>query len=132
MTDQRDPLISQIAAIEVVIHDYLDGIHFGDLAKLRHVMHADCRMISVSKETYANTDMETYFEAVESRRSPHEVGEPREDRILEISGPDDRVATVRLECLVLGKACHDTLTLMRTGNRWSIISKVFSYERRAA
>lgn len=127
MTDQ-----SSLSEIQEVIQSYLDGIHFGRVEDLKRAMHPDCRMISLSKGTYTNTDMATYFEAVANRQSPNAVGEPREDRILEISALDDHISTVRLECLVLGKACRDTLTLIRANNSWSIISKVFSFEHRIA
>lgn len=123
---------STISEIQEVIQKYLDGIHFGRVEDLQRAMHPDCRMISLSEGTYANTDMATYFQVVANRQSPHAVGEPREERVLEISAPDDNIATVRLECLVLGKACRDTLTLLRMNNNWSIISKVFSFEQRTA
>lgn len=127
MTDQ-----SSLSEIQAIIHLYLDGIHFGRVEDLKRVMHPDCRMISLSEGAYANTDMTTYFEAVANRQSPYAAGEHREERILEILAPDDCIATVRLECLVLGKACRDTLTLIRADNSWSIIAKVFSFEQRKA
>ncbi|MEL7454695.1 MAG: nuclear transport factor 2 family protein [Pseudomonadota bacterium] len=123
---------SPISEIQVVIQHYLDGIHFGRVEDLQRAMHPDCRMISLSDETYAKTDMATYFQVVANRQSPHAVGEPREERVLEISAPDDNIATVRLECLVLGKACRDTLILIKADNNWSITSKVFWFEQRTA
>lgn len=116
------------AQIELVIADYLDGIHFGDLAKLRRAMHPDCRMIALSGDEYAITGMEEYFTAVANRKSPAEIGEPRMDSVEAIDVSRAPVAVVTLRCLVLGKACADTLTLIEHDSEWKIISKVFSYE----
>ena len=117
-----------LAQIELVIADYLDGIHFGDLAKLRRAMHPDCRMIALSGETYASTGMEDYFAAVADRNSPSEIGERRVDSVDAVDVSRAPIAVVTLRCLVLGKACEDTLTLIEHHGEWQIISKVFSYK----
>lgn len=119
---------STLSQIARVIADYLDGIHFGDLAKLRRAMHPECRMVALNGEAYTNTDIEEYFAAVANRKSPAEIGEPRTDSVEAIDVSRTPVAVVTFRCLVLGKDCADTLTLIEQGDEWQIISKVFSYE----
>ena len=111
-----------------LVQDYLDGIYEGAVEKLKSVMHQDARMISLSEDSYSNIGMDEYFDIVEKRRSPKESNERRMDKLLSINAKPEGTACVELECLVLGKYCKDTLTLVKVQNQWQIVSKVFAYE----
>lgn len=117
----------KFSEINRVVEQYLDGIHYGDPKKLQAAMHDDCRMITVSSGDYLNISMEDYFEIVRSRASPFVSGENNIDCVTNISFLNSDVATVNLECLVLGKFCKDALTLIKNDGHWKIISKVYSY-----
>ncbi|MEO1078721.1 MAG: nuclear transport factor 2 family protein [Pseudomonadota bacterium] len=112
--------------IEETISFYLDGIHQGDVALLQRAMHPDCRMACISSARYLNIGMNEYFDLVENRQSPLDVGETRCDKVHSIQHVQEEIAFVRLGCLVLGKDCEDLLTLIRDGGKWQIISKVYA------
>lgn len=124
MTNQID----EFGKITDVVRDYLDGIYEGSIKKLKRSLHKDARMISLSKGAYSNIGMNEYFEIVRNRRSPSQLNEKRMDKLLSISLKPEGTACVELECLVLGKYCLDTLTLINAENQWLIVSKVFAYE----
>ena len=119
---------SVLQRVEHVLHDYLNGIHNGDVELLKQVMHPECRMISVSESKHMNIGMAEYFNVVANRQSPREVCEERTDLIRSIDRVSDELVSARLRCRVLGKDCEDQLTLVNTDGRWQIISKVFAFK----
>ena len=72
-------------------------------------------------------DLETYMARVEKRVPPAQKGEKRGDLILEMSFGGSRLAHVKARMKLMGRDYLDYLTLIRSGDEWRIVAKIFAY-----
>lgn len=119
------------AAIAQVLTEYFDGLHHGDSERLSHAFHPQAHYVCPTEDTLVYRTMSEYFPIVDTRPSPASRGEPRHDRIISIELGGPALAFVRAECSIGPKCCTDFLTLIRTDERWQIISKVFHFDLRS-
>ena len=124
MTGTAEP----ISAISDVLATYFDGLYRSDTTLLRQVFHPAARYVTATAEPMIVWSMEDYFPVVDARPAPADAGAERRDRIvsIELAGPTTAVA--RVECRIAPRSFTDVLTLVRTDDRWQIISKVFHYD----
>jgi len=107
---------------------YFDALYLGDVERFTELFHPRaCLFCNTANEFTAMTVAE-YLDVVAKRRSPADRGDPREDRILEISVPTATTAHARVQELFLPKRFTDELTFMRSDSGWKIISKVWHYD----
>lgn len=119
------------AAVAQVLTEYFDGLHHSDSAQLSRVFHPQAHYVCPTEEVLVHRTMVDYFRIVDARPSPASRGEPRHDRIVSIEFGGPSLAFVRAECSIAPKHFTDFLTLVRTDDRWQIISKVFHFDLRA-
>ena len=114
-----------VAEISAVLKDYLDGLYDGDLDKFERVFHPASHLYSTDGAELADLPREAYFEMIRGRASPREQGLARYDRIVSIhkAGPNTALAIVN--CAIPPRYFTDYLTLLRTDDRWQIVSKAF-------
>ncbi len=108
--------------------DYFDGLHHGDVARLRRVFHPQAHYFCATDGTLLHLGMDQYFPVVEKRPSPASQGHARTDRILSIEFAGPVTGFAKLECSIPSKAFIDFLTLVKLEGRWQIVSKVFHYD----
>ena len=119
------------AAIVEVLAEYFDGLHHSDSARLSRVFHPHAHYVCPTEDALVYRTMSEYFPIVDARPSPASRGEPRNDRIVSIEFGGPALAFVRAECSIGPKLFTDFLTLIRTDDRWQIISKVFHFDLRS-
>ena len=107
---------------------YFDGLYHSDTDRLRQVFHPQSSYICATDEPMVHLTMDDYFPIVDQREAPADRNEERRDRIVSIqfAGPSTAFAVVN--CAIGPKYFTDFLTLVLTGGRWQIISKVFHYD----
>jgi hypothetical protein len=119
------------AAVAQVLSEYFDGLYYSDSTRLSRVFHPQAHYVCPTEEVLVHRTIAEYFRIVDTRPSPASRGEPRADRIVSIEFGGPALAFVRAECSIAPKRFTDFLTLIRTDDRWQIISKVFHFDLRA-
>ena len=116
---------TRYADITALLNDYLDGLYEGDLAKFERVFHPASHLYSSDGTSIEDVPREAYFKRIRERASPASQGLTRHDKIVSVhvSGPDTALATVN--CAIPPRYFTDYLTLLRTPEGWSIISKTY-------
>jgi len=122
MTSQQQ---ADFAGVTAALRDYFDGIHEGDVDKLRGVFAPSANLYSPADGALEELSLAQYLERVAGRPSPASQQQPRTDRVVAIdfSGPDSAVAKVELS--VPPRHFVDLLTFLRLGGRWRIICKAY-------
>lgn len=113
-------------AIVKVIRDYFNGVHAGDIGKLRRSFAPEARLYGdVKGVEYAKT-LDDYLEGVKNRLSPSELQEQyaMEIRSIEVLG---NVAIVKAHLKMLGFNYYDFLSLCIVNGDWKIVNKVFTH-----
>ena len=122
----ENPPNSQVfAAIGAVLSDYLDGLHFCDLARLEAVFHPRAVYATADEAPPLIRSMEEYFAVIAKRQSPASRGETRRDHVDSIELAGENTAFSRVRCTIGDRDFVDLLTLIRVDGRWRIISKIF-------
>ena len=115
-------------AVSKAIAVYFDGLFYSDTSRLSNVFHPKAHYVCVSDGTLQYLTMEEYFPIVDARKSPHENGEARRDKIISITFAGPSTAFAHVECAIGPKFFNDFLTLIELDGKWQIISKVFHYD----
>ncbi len=116
------------AAVAAVLQDYFDGLYNSDTGLLARVFHPKAVYVSATEDTLIYRTMAEYFPIVAAREPPAARGEPRADRIVEITFSGPKTATARVNCAIGPRYFTDCLTLILDEARWQVISKVFHWE----
>lgn len=112
------------------IHDllarYFDALHRSDADLLGEVLHPAASYVTVDGGELVHRTMAEYLPIVAARESPASRAEVRTDAVdaIELAGPD--VALARVRCSVGERHFTDLLSLVRVGERWWVIAKVFA------
>ncbi len=112
-------------ALHALLRDYTEGLHQGDVARLRQAFHPQARLFGEVRGQPYEKSLEEYLAVVAGRASPATLGEAAASRLLalDIRGS---IACARLHVPMLGFSYLDFLLLCRTGGRWQITSKLFT------
>ena len=120
--------MSDHAAIEAVIQVYFDSMFDSDGAKVRQAFHPNAKITGYNHQGLQEMDVETFASFVEAQQpSAKDKGDaPRLDVIsIDIAG-ETAVARVRDD--YLGLTFLDTLSFLKTNDRWTIYNKLFHVE----
>ncbi len=116
---------SDIAAIEAVLHTYLDGLHEGDADKLASAFHPCAHLYSDKEGVVQDLPRDTWLEWVRGRGSPKAMGLARDDRVLMLDQSGPETALAKVACQVPPRYFTDYLVFLKTEQGWKIVSKVF-------
>ena len=122
MTNTND-----IEQIQSLAQDYFDALYNGDVGLFLRIFHPDARLYCANG-TYVTMDVSTYMDLVRNRVAPAARGEGRKDEILSISICTPTTAHLRVRDVFLPKHFTDDLLLLKKGNAWKIISKIWDFE----
>lgn len=125
-----NPDTAALAAIEAVIHTYLDGLYEGDPEKLANAFHPASELRSEKDGALVEVKRDAWLDAVRGRPKPREQGLARHDRILAIDLAGPELAVVKLNCAIPPRFFTDVLVLLKLADGWQIISKAFRTETR--
>jgi hypothetical protein len=111
--------------VVALMQAYFEGLYRADSAILATIFDGEARYVNATPGDPMNHDMPTYFCIVDSRTSPADRGDRRDDRIVSITFGGDAMAFVVARMTMMGRDYLDYLTLIRADGRWRIVAKVF-------
>ena len=111
------------AAINRVLTDYVEGMTFGDEARLRQAFHPSCKIIGNYQGALEFASLDEFIGAIKAE-SPPPMGAPPmwQLKSLDITG-DSAMAKVTDE--FMGMRFTDYLSLLCVGGDWRIINKLY-------
>lgn len=118
------PAETEMLAIGKTVQDYFDGMHLGDTARLRKALHADAFLFGYYQGEFSRVSREEWMSEVEGMDKPVETGEVFDMRIvaIDVTGP---IAQVKAAELYAGLRYTVYLSLMRIGDSWVIVNKLY-------
>ncbi len=112
--------------IHDVLNRYFDAIYRGDVPQLKATFHPQALLFGeVNGQPYLKP-LADYLNAVENRKSPKESGESFRMKTLEMEVLAN-IAYAKTHCPMLGFNYFDYLALVRQGNQWLIVNKLFTH-----
>ena len=110
--------------ILAVIHTYFESIYTGNADGLRSIFHSAANVTDNVQGRLRVRTAEEYILGVASRRSPQALGEARVMYAITVEVLDG-VASVSARLEMLGQRYFNVLSLLRQGERWIIVHKLF-------
>jgi hypothetical protein len=117
----------ELLTIGETVQTYFEGMHHGDVGRLRAVVHSDAFVAGYYQGTYTRQSLTEWMTEVEGLDKPAESGEAFDMRIVSID-ISARVAMVKVAVLYLGLRFTDYLTLAKITEQWSIVHKAYVHD----
>lgn len=111
--------------IKKLMDDYFDVMHFQDMNLFDKVFHKDCVLYSAQGGELSIRPYAIYREAVATRKSPNELGESRNDKVLMIDQVSPTLALVKPQLTMFGGLMQDYLNLVFLDGQWWIMAKMW-------
>ncbi|MFT7560205.1 MAG: hypothetical protein ACI93R_002123 [Flavobacteriales bacterium] len=111
---------NEFLTIVEIVQNYTDGLHFGDVEKLKSIFHEDV----VLKAPNLRRNLEDWLLTVQSRDVPAELGLPYDFEIQSIDIIRDQ-AMVKLRCPLFEYQYIDFIGFLKEGGQWKIVSKMY-------
>lgn len=108
-------------SVMTLVRDYFDGLHYGEVSKLRAIFHTDAFL----KAPGLRRSLDQWLDAVASRPVPDQQGRPYDFKLLSIEIIKDQ-AMVKLECPLFDHFYVDFLSLLKENGRWLVVNKMYS------
>lgn len=109
-----------------VIENYFQGIYRGNTTLLRSVFHRDSLLFGDVKGSPYQKGIDEYLTTVANRKSPAELNEPFQMKILSIEVLGT-VALAKVHVPMLGYNYYDYLSLLQVDQQWRIVAKLFAH-----
>lgn len=119
-----------IEEIQNTVGLYFDGMYHSDAGLLKQAFHPAAFLMGYYEGNFAHIPLETWLEMIGNTPAPAKSGEVYDMHIVSID-ITDTVAVVKVADLYLGLRFTDYLSLVKTGDGWVIVNKVFHHEPRA-
>ncbi len=115
-----------VKEIEDLIHNYFEGMFYGNVTKLESCFHENTFIYGDIKNIEYLKSTKDYFEGVKNRESPKELNETFKMKIMgvDIIGA---IAMVKLHVPMLGYNYYDYLSLVKIDENWKIVNKIFTH-----
>jgi hypothetical protein len=111
--------------IKKLMDDYFDVLHFQDMDLFDKVFHKECVLYSAQGGELSIRPYTVYREAVSNRKSPHELGESRNDKVLMIDQISPTLALVKPQLTMFGGLMQDYLNLVFLDEQWWVMAKMW-------
>ncbi|CAB4632905.1 MAG: hypothetical protein F2613_01905 [Actinobacteria bacterium] len=111
--------------IKKLMDDYFDVLHFQDMDLFDKVFHKDCVLYSAQGGELSIRPYAIYREAVANRKSPNELGESRNDKVLMIDQVSPSLALVKPQLTMFGGLMQDYLNIVFLDGQWWIMAKMW-------
>lgn len=112
---------THFTAISAVINQYFNGLHHGDVARLRRIFDPNAVLVAPG----IRRTQDQWLALVAKRPKPAELGEPFAYQILAIEVMGQQ-AMVKAYCPLLGAHYLDYLGLLNENGQWRIVSKNYA------
>ncbi|MFT4767427.1 MAG: hypothetical protein ACI8RN_000553 [Glaciecola sp.] len=113
--------VNDFKSVNNIVQDYFDGLHYGDVAKLRAIFDADAYL----KAPGSRRSLEQWLSDVSSRPVPSQQGRSFEFKLLSIEVIKDQ-AMVKLECPLFEHRYIDFLGLLKEEGHWKVVTKMYT------
>ena len=117
--EQSDP------AIQKLIADYFEVLHFQDMELFDKVFHKNCVLYSAQGGELNIRPYDVYREAVLNRTSPAELGNVRRDKVLMFDQISPTLALVKPQLEMFGGVMQDYLNIVYLDGQWWVMSKMW-------
>lgn len=117
--EQADP------AIQKLITDYFEVLHFQDMELFDKVFHKNCVLYSAQGGELNIRPYDVYREAVLNRTSPAELGNVRRDKVLMFDQISPTLALVKPQLEMFGGVMQDYLNIVYLDGQWWVMSKMW-------
>jgi len=122
---KQSHISENILQVENVLRRYFDLLYNGNTNLIETVFLPEATVNSVTNGKIVSIDLVGFQERVAGRQSPESIGEKRDDKIVMIDISSPTTAMAKVECMILKNHYIDYLSLIKVGEKWGIISKVF-------
>lgn len=112
---------SDFESITAIIQTYFNGLHNGDVTKLKSIFHQD----SWLKAPGVRLSLEQWLKAVADRPTPAQQSKPFNYKILSIDIVQDQ-AMVKVHCPLFDFNYFDFLGLLKEQDQWLIVNKMYA------
>ena len=120
------------ALIAETLRAYLDGLYEGDADKIATAFHESCCLthLNATSNAIRVVSRNEWLDLVRARQSPQSQRLPRHDEVLLVDIISPSTAFVKLRCAIPPRYFTDSLNLLKMGDRWQIVAKLFAVEVR--
>ncbi|NQZ88300.1 MAG: nuclear transport factor 2 family protein [Colwellia sp.] len=112
---------SDFTDITAILLSYFDGLHHGDITKLKSLFHSDVWL----KAPGVRRSLVQWLTDVESRSVPAQLNKPFDFKILAIDVVQDQ-AMAKVYCPLFDFNYIDFLGLLKEDGQWQIVSKMYT------
>lgn len=112
-------------AIKKLLDDYFDVLHFQDMELFDKVFHKDCVLYSAQSGELSIRPYAIYRDAVANRKSPHDLGESRNDKVLMFDQISSTLALVKVQLTMFEGLMQDYLNLVFLDGQWWVMAKMW-------
>ncbi len=106
---------------------YCDGVHYGDMEKLRKAFHPNASIVGYYQGELLCDSLEEFLNLVKEIPAPSSSGEEYDKRIVSID-LTGTVATAKMAELYLGLRFTNYMSLVKVDGTWMIVNKIFYYD----
>ncbi len=112
-------------AIQKLMDDYFEVLHFQDMELFDRVFHPACVLYSAQGGELVVRPYAQYREIVAGRPSPASLGNARRDQILMFDQISPTLAFVKPQLEMFGGVMQDYLNLAYLDGQWWIMAKMW-------
>ena len=121
MQKELDNATSDFSTIKATLESYFDGLHHGDIAKLKSIFHPDAWL----KAPNVRRSLTQWLIDVENRPVPIQLNKPLDFKILAIDVVQDQ-AMAKIHCPLFDFNYIDFLGLLKEDGQWRIVTKMYT------
>ncbi len=110
---------------------YFRALHACDALLLDTVFHPVSSLFDVDEGALRVDPYQAWRQVVATRTSPASIGQARQDEVVNITWLSADSATVHVRLRILDEVFVDHLSLMRDGDRFRVVAKMWHRESRA-
>ena len=115
------------AEVRAALQIYFDVIHECDMEKFDRVFHPSSSLFTSVDGVMTLRPFVQYRTEMARRKSPKSINQPRIDEILTLNMLSTDIAFAQVRVQVMEKIFVDNLNLLRIGNDWMIVAKIYTY-----
>lgn len=117
-------MTSELTGIQTALTDYLDGLYEADLERLARVFLPEAHLYASIDGQLASLSLPDWFDKMRSRQSAKAAGHPSTNQILSID-VNGNTALGKVTCSYPPSKFTDYINLLKIGNEWKIIAKIY-------
>lgn len=117
----HDDATNDFTAVITILHNYLDGLYHGDVAKLAAIFHSDAWL----KAPSVRRSLTQWLIDVDSRQVPSQLNKSFDFKILSLDVVQDQ-AMAKIHCPLLDFNYIDFIGLLKEDGQWRIVTKMYT------